>query len=219
MYLSVFIIIPAARECGRGRAGRPQGPPPPRRTPRGAEAQLPAAGEALPLGSSRSPAAVVPDPVLAEVRLGLPAGAHLPVSVGAPARLRPVPGRPPPRARFLFRLRPPRAAPSVVVGALHVCESSLDRSGGSQTLCPAAGLLSKTSRSGLLRSGRWSSPCLSDPVLSCRLLIGSPQWGGLSEVYRITEISPQHLPFPGGAHTPPQRPLLFPRMCPRFPQK
>ncbi|KAJ8778079.1 hypothetical protein J1605_013939 [Eschrichtius robustus] len=62
--------------------------------------------------------------------------AHLPVSVGAPARLRPVPARPPPRARFLFRLRPPRAAPSVVVGALHVCESSLDRSGGSRVLLP-----------------------------------------------------------------------------------
>ena len=37
-------------------------------------------------------------------------------------------------------------------------------------------------------SGRWSSPCLPDPVLSCRLLIGSPQWGGLSEVYQITEV-------------------------------
>nr|XP_030732124.1 zinc finger protein 707 isoform X3 [Globicephala melas] len=29
------------------------------------------------------------------------------------------------------------------------------------------------------------------------------------------QISPQHLPFPRGAHTSPQRPLLFPRMCPR----
>ena len=37
----------------------------------------------------------------------------------------------------------------------------------------------------------------------------------LSLTFFVSQISPQHLPFPGGAHTPPQRPLLFPRMCPR----